>query len=87
MFQCTLEQKELEEGNMGLYSHGQMINVPIYGQISYNCCLSNAFRLNLGHNVKIFLVEIVRATGKEIAEHVIRPTKVISASCDKARCK
>jgi hypothetical protein len=24
-----------------------MINNPIYGQIKYNCCLSNAFKLNL----------------------------------------
>jgi len=33
MFKCTLEQDELEEEYMGLYTHGQMINVPIYGQI------------------------------------------------------
>ena len=54
-----------------------MINDPIYGQISYNCCLSNAFKLKLGHNVKIFVLEMKRVTGKEIAEYVIRPTKVI----------
>jgi len=77
MFKCTLEQDELEEGYMGIYKHGQMIDDPIYGLISYNCCLSNAFKLKLGHNVKIFVVEMKRATGKEIAEHVNRPTKVI----------
>ena len=77
MFKCTLEQEELEEEYMGIYQHGQMINDPIYGQILYNCCLSNAFKLKLGHNLKIFVLEIKRATGKEIAEHVIRPTKVI----------
>jgi hypothetical protein len=77
MFKCTLEQDELEEEYMGIYKHGQMINDPIYGQISYNCCLSNAFKLKLGHNLKIFVLEMKRATGKEIAEHVIRPTKVI----------
>jgi len=85
MFKCTLEQDELEEEYMGIYKLGQMINDPIYGQISYNCCLSNAFKLKLGHNVKIFLVEMMRATGKEIAEHIIRPTKVIRASHVKAR--
>jgi len=77
MFKCTLEQEELEEEYMGIYKHGQMINDPIYGQISYNCCLSNAFKLKLGHNVKIFVLEMKSATGKEIAKHVIRPTKVI----------
>jgi len=80
MFKCTLEQDELEEEYMGIYKHGQMIKDQIYGQISYNCCLSNAFKLKLGHNVKICVVQMMRATGKEIAEHVIRPTKVIRAS-------
>jgi len=77
MFKCTLEQDELEEEYMGIYKHGQIINNPIYGQISYNSCLSNTFKFKIGHNVKIFVVEMMRATGKEIAEHVIRPTKVI----------
>jgi len=43
--------------------------------------------LNLGHNVKIFVAEMMRATGKEIAEHIIRPTKVIRTSRVKARCE
>ena len=43
MFRCTLEQEEWDEECMGLYTHVQMVNDPIYGQISYNCCLSNAF--------------------------------------------
>ena len=30
MFKCTLEQDELEEEDMGLYTHGQMMNHPIY---------------------------------------------------------
>jgi hypothetical protein len=63
-----------------------MIMDPIYGQISYNCCLSNAFKLKLGYNLKIFLVEIKSPTEKEIAKHVIRPTKVIPASRVTARC-
>jgi len=54
-----------------------MINDPIQGQISYNCCVSNAFKLKLGHKVKILLVKMIGATGEWIAEHVIRPTKVI----------
>jgi hypothetical protein len=33
--------------------------------------------LNLGHKLKILVVEMKRATGKETAEHVIRPAKVI----------
>jgi hypothetical protein len=40
---CTLEQDELDEENMGIYQHGEMINDAIYGQISYNCCHSDAF--------------------------------------------
>ena len=87
MFKCTLEQDELEEQNMGINKHGQIINAPIYDQILSNCCLSNDFKLKLGHNVKIFLVEMMRATGKDIAEHVIRLMKVIRASPVKARCE
>ena len=59
---------------------------PIYGQIAYNYCLSNAFKLKLGHDSKIFLVEMKRATGKEIAEHVIRPATMIPGSRVKGRC-
>jgi len=85
-FKCTLEQAELDEEYMGSYTNEQMITDPIYGQISYNCWLSNAFKLKLGHDLKIFLVEMKRATGKEIAEHITRPAKVIPASRVKARC-
>jgi len=48
-----------------------MLMDPIYGEISYNCSFLNAFTLKTGHNPKIFLVEIKRATGKEMAKHVI----------------
>jgi hypothetical protein len=83
---CTLEKNKLVEEYMGLYTNGQMITDPIYGQISFNCCISNSFKLKLGHDRKIFLVEIKRATGKAIAKHVIRPAKVITSSPVKARC-
>lgn len=86
MFKCTLEQDELYKQYMGWYTQGQMIMDPIFGQISYNCWLSKAFKLNLGHNPKPFFVEINRPTEKEIAEHVIGPTKVIPACHVKARC-
>jgi len=62
---------------MGLYAPGQMMNDPLYGQISSNSSLSNAFKLKLGHDVQLFLVEMKAATGKEIAEHVMRPAKII----------
>ena len=52
-FKCTLEQAELDEEYMGLYTNEQIITDPIYGQISYNCCLSIAFKLKLGHDPKI----------------------------------
>ena len=65
---------------MGLYAPGQTMNDRLSGQISYNSSLSNAFKLKLGHDVKLFLVEMKAATGKDIAEHVIRPVKVIPAS-------
>jgi len=76
----NLTQEELDEEYMGLYTLGQMMNDPLYGQISYNSSLSNAFKLKLGHDVQLFLVEMKAATGKNIAEHVMRPAKVISAS-------
>jgi hypothetical protein len=59
MFKCTLGQDELEEEYMGIYKHGQMINDPIYGQISYNGCRSNAFKLKCRNNVKTFVVEMM----------------------------
>jgi len=85
-FKCMLEQAELDEAYMGLYTNEQMITDSMYGQISYNCCLSNLFKLTLRHDPNIFLVEMKRATGTEIAEHIIRPAKVIPASRVKARC-
>ena len=57
-----------------------MMNDLLYGQNSYNSSLSTAFKLKLGHNVKLLLVQMKAATGKEIAEHVMRPAKVIPAS-------
>jgi hypothetical protein len=82
IYKCNLTQEELDEEYMGLYTLGQMLNDPLYGQISYNSSLSNAFQLKLGHNVQLFLVEMQAATGMDIAEHVIRPAKVIPASLD-----
>jgi hypothetical protein len=76
-FKCTLENEELNEEYMGLYTNGEMITDLIYGQISYHCGLSNIFKLKLAHDLKIFWVEMKRATGKAIAEHLIRPAKVI----------
>jgi len=52
---------------------------PIYGQILYMCCISNPVKLKLGQSPKILLVIIPRATGMEIAEHVIGPVRVIPA--------
>jgi len=63
-----------------------MITDHTYGQISYNYCLANAFNLGHGHDPKIFSVKMMRATGKEIAVHIIRTVKVIPASRVKARC-
>jgi len=56
------------------------MNDHLYGQTSYNSSLSNAFKLKLGHNLKLFLVEMKAATGKDIAEHIIRLVKVIPVS-------
>jgi hypothetical protein len=63
----------LDKEYMGWYAPGQTMNDRLSGQISYNSSLSNAFKLKLGHNVKLFLVEMKAATGKDIAEHVIWP--------------
>jgi hypothetical protein len=74
----------LDEEYIGRYTPGQMLNDPLYDQISYNSPLSKAFKLKLGHNVKVFLIEMKAATGKNIAEHIIKPAKVIPASLDTA---
>jgi len=85
-FKCSLEQDKLDKMYMRLYTNRQMVMDRIYGQISQNCYLSKAFKLKLGHSLKIFLLKIRKVTEKEIGEHVIRPTTVIAASCVKARC-
>jgi len=80
LYKCNLTQEELDEEYMGLYAPGQMMNDPLYGQISYNSSLPNAFKLKVGYDLQLFLIEMKAATGKEIAEHVMRPVKVIPAS-------
>jgi hypothetical protein len=80
LYEFNLTQEQLDEEYMGLYALGQMMNDPLYGQISYNSSLSNAFKLKLGHDVQLFLVEMKAVTGKVIAEHVMRPAKVFPAS-------
>ena len=62
------------------------MNDPLYDQISYNSSLSNAFMFKLVHNVQLFLIEMKAATGKEIAEHAMRPAKVIPASLVTVSC-
>jgi hypothetical protein len=73
-------QGELDEEYMELYAPGYMVSYPLYGKITYNSSLSNAFKLQLEHNVILFLVEMKAATGQDIVEHVMRPAKVISAT-------
>jgi hypothetical protein len=80
LYKCNLTQKELDKKYMGFYAPGQTMNDRLSGQISYNSSLSNAFKLKLGHNVKLLLEEMKTATGKDIVEHVIRPVKIIPAS-------
>jgi len=86
MFKCTLEEGELDEEYIGLYINGLMIMDPIYGQIPYNCCLSNALKLKLEHNPKICFIDMKQATGKVITKHIIMPAEVIPASRVKAWC-
>jgi len=86
MCKRTMEQDKLDEKYIGLYTNGQMIMDPIYSQMSYNCCRSNAFYLKHRHNPKIFLVDIKRAAQKEIDEHVLRPAKVFPPSNVKVWC-
>jgi hypothetical protein len=51
IYKCNLTQEELDEECMRLYVPRQMMNDPLYGQISYDSSLSNVFKLKLGHNV------------------------------------
>jgi hypothetical protein len=80
IYKCNLTNKELDEEYMRLYTPGQMMNNHLYGQISSNSSLSNAFKLKQGHDVKLYLVEMKAATGKAIAERVMQPAKVIPTS-------
>jgi hypothetical protein len=80
LHKCKLTQEVLDQEYMGLYAPGQMMNDPLYGQTSYNSSLSNALKLKLGHNVRLFLREMKAAAGKDIAENIIRAAKAIPAS-------
>jgi hypothetical protein len=80
LYQCNLTREELNNENKGLYAPGQIMNDPLYSPISYNSSLANTFKLKLGHNVNVFLVEMKAATGKGNAEHVMKPAKKIPAS-------
>jgi len=73
-------QEEWNEEYMGISAQGQMMSDLPYGQTSYNSSLSKGFKLKLGHNVQWVLVEMTAATGKEIAEHIMRLAKLISPS-------
>jgi len=61
---------------MGLYIHWQMMKDPIYGQIMYNCWLSNPLNLKLQHKPRILLVAPQRATGKANARLVTQAVKI-----------
>jgi hypothetical protein len=39
LYKCNLMQEELDEEYMRLYALGQMMNDPLYGQITYNSSL------------------------------------------------
>lgn len=71
MFMCTLEQDQLAEEYMRFYTPGQMMKRPIYLQTLNICCLSNAFRWKHAHHPEVSLVEMMRASVKEIAVHII----------------
>jgi hypothetical protein len=81
IYKCNLSQEELDKEYMGLYAPGQMINDHLSSHILFNSSISNAFKLKPGHHVKLFLVEMKSGTGKDIAEHVIKPVKVFPRSC------
>jgi len=80
MFMSTWEWVGLDEVYIQLYCNWITMNDPIHAQISYNCFVSNTFKLEVGYNLMIFLVEMGIATGRVIEERLIGPTKVISAS-------
>jgi hypothetical protein len=68
LYKYNLTQVELDEEYMGLFTPGQKLNDPPYGQISHISSLSNGYQLKLGHNVELLLVEMHAATGRDIAE-------------------
>ena len=69
MYKCNLTQEELDQEYIESYALGQKMNDPLYGPISYNSSHSNAFKLKLGHNVKLLLVEMKAATAS--AERIL----------------
>ena len=80
IYKCNLTQDELDKEYIGFHAPRQMTNDPPYGQILFNSSLSSTFKLKLGYNVKLFLVEMKAVTRMDIAKHVMRLAKVIPAS-------
>jgi hypothetical protein len=67
----NFKQKEFNEECGGFYIHGQLIKYLRYGQNSYESSPPNDINFNLGDTFKQFLVQIMGAPGKNIAEHVM----------------
>jgi len=67
------------------YTDGSLMNNPIYDQTLYNCGFSNTFKWKLGHNVKVFLVELQVVIEKNDGEYVIWPAKLVPTSLIQAR--
>jgi hypothetical protein len=80
IYKCNLTQDEVDQEYMGSYTPGQTMNYRLSGQISYNSSHLNTCKLKLGHNVKLFLVEIKTATWIDIEEHVMRLGKIMPTS-------
>jgi len=79
IFRCIQEENQLDKAYVWVYTDGQMMNDPVYGQILYDFCLWHTFKLKLGHSVKISFVEMRSAGGKEIAEHLMKTAMIIPA--------
>jgi len=78
--ESIMTQDVLDEVYMQSYASRQLMYCPIYGQISFNCCVSNVFILKLGYNLKQLMLEKKAATGNDIVEYESRQHKVITTS-------
>jgi hypothetical protein len=74
IYKCNLMQEELDEEYIRLYAPRQS------WMTIYIIRVHTTVRMKLGHDVTLYLVDMITAIGKDVVDHVMWPSKVIATS-------